>query len=30
MSKGTILRSKLTKPLHRVFGKDFFRKFKGN
>lgn len=30
MSKGTILRSKLTKPLHRLFGKDFFRKHKGN
>lgn len=30
MSKGTIMRSKLTKPLHRVFGKGFFRKFKGN
>lgn len=26
MSKGTILRSKLTKPLHRILGKDFFRK----
>lgn len=30
MSKGTILRSKLTQPLHRLFGKDFFRKHKGN
>ena len=30
MSKGTILRSKLTKPLHRIFGKDFFRKHRGN
>ena len=30
MSKGTILRSKLTKPLHRLLGKDFFRKHKGN
>ena len=30
MSKGTVLRSKLTKPLHRLFGKDFFRKHKGN
>lgn len=28
MSKGTILRSKLTKPLHRIFGVDFFRKMK--
>lgn len=28
MSKGTILRSKLTKPLHRLLGKDFFRKDK--
>lgn len=26
MSKRTILRSKLTKPLHRLFGVDFFRK----
>ena len=26
MSKGTILRSKLTKPLHRIFGVDFFRR----
>ena len=26
MSKGTILRSKLTKPIHRLFGKDVFRK----
>lgn len=26
MSKGAILRSKLTKPLHRLFGKDFFCK----
>lgn len=24
LSKGTILRSKLTKPLHRIFGTDFF------
>ena len=24
MSKGTILRSRLTKPLHRIFGKDCF------
>lgn len=27
MSKGTILRSTLTKPLHRIFGVDCFRKF---
>ena len=26
MSKSTILRSRLTKPLHRLFGKDAFRK----
>ena len=26
MSKGTILRSKLTKPLHRIFGTNAFRK----
>lgn len=26
MSKGTVLRSKLTKPLHRIFGVDFFRR----
>lgn len=30
MSKRTILRSKLIKPLHRLLGKDFFRKYKGN
>ena len=29
MSKGTILRSKLTKPLHRIFGKDCFAWIKG-
>ena len=28
MGKGTILRSKLTKPFHRLFGKDCFRKIK--
>ncbi len=28
MSKGTILRSKLTKPLHRIFGVDAFRRFR--
>lgn len=28
MNKGTILRSKLTKPLHRIFGKDCFSKWK--
>lgn len=28
MSKGTVLRSKITKPLHRVFGEDCFEKFK--
>ena len=28
MSKGTILRSKLTKPLHRVFGVDAFKRFR--
>ncbi len=28
MSKGTILRSKLTKPLHRALGVDFFQKLK--
>lgn len=27
MSKGTILRSKLTKPLHRLFGVDAFKRF---
>ena len=26
LSKRQILRSKLTRPLHRLFGKDFFRK----
>lgn len=30
MSKGKILRSKLTKPLHRIFGTDFFRSKRGN
>ena len=30
MSKFSILRSKLTKPLHRLLGKDFFRKRKRN
>ena len=29
MSKGTILRSKLTKPFHRMFGKDCFRWLRG-
>ena len=29
MSKGTILRSRLTKPLHRIFGKDCFKWLKG-
>ena len=29
MSKGTILRSKITKPLHRVFGENCFQFFKG-
>lgn len=28
MSKGTILRSKLTKPFHRIFGTDCFRRMK--
>ena len=28
MSKGTILRSKLTKPLHRIFGVDTFKRFR--
>lgn len=28
MSKGKILRSKLTKPLHRVFGVDAFKRFR--
>ncbi len=28
MSKGTILRSRLTKPLHRLFGVDAFRRFR--
>ena len=28
MSKGTILRSKLTKPFHRIFGEDCFRRLK--
>ena len=28
MSKGKIIRSKLTRPLHRILGKDFFRKKK--
>ena len=28
MSKGTILRSKLTKPFHRLFGEDCFRRLK--
>ena len=28
MSKGTILRSKLTKPFHRIFGTDCFHKLK--
>jgi signal peptidase I len=27
LSKGAILRSKLTKPLHRIFGVDFFKRF---
>lgn len=30
MNRRTVLRSKLTKPLHRIFGKDFFHKFKGS
>lgn len=29
MNKGTQIRSILTKPLHRLLGKDFFRKSKG-
>ncbi len=28
MSKGTILRSRLTKPLHRIFGVDVFQKLR--
>ena len=28
MSKGTVLRSKLTKPLHRIFGVDAFKRFR--
>lgn len=28
LTKKVILRSKLTKPLHRIFGKDFFKRFK--
>ncbi len=28
LSKGTILRSKLTKPLHRIFGVDAFKRFR--
>lgn len=28
MSKGTVLRSKLTKPLHRIFGIDAFKRFR--
>lgn len=28
MSKGTILRSTLTKPLHRIFGVDAFKRFR--
>lgn len=28
MSKGTILRSRLTKPLHRMFGVDAFQRFR--
>ena len=28
MSRGTILRSKLTKPLHRIFGVDAFKRFR--
>lgn len=28
MNRSTILRSKLTKPLHRIFGVDFFRKMR--
>lgn len=28
MSKGTILRSKMTKPLHRIFGVDAFKRFR--
>lgn len=28
MSKGTILRSKLTRPLHRIFGVDAFKRFR--
>lgn len=28
MSKGTILRSKLMKPLHRIFGVDAFKRFR--
>lgn len=29
MSRGKVLRSILTKPVHRLFGTDFFRKHKG-
>lgn len=28
MSRGTILRSRLTRPLHRIFGVDAFRRFR--
>lgn len=28
LSKGTILRSKLTRPLHRIFGVDAFKRFR--
>ena len=28
MDRGTVLRSKLTKPLHRIFGADFFRRMR--
>lgn len=28
LTKKVILRSKLTKPLHRIFGKDFFKRFR--
>ena len=27
MSKQKIIRSRMTRPLHRIFGKDFFRRF---
>ena len=28
MSRGTVLRSKLTKPFHRIFGKDCFKRIR--